>query len=316
MSDLPLYQELEERLNLDIRFIHPPEGQHNERLVRLLASDSLPDIISHDFVRNYPGGIEKALTDGVITPLNPFLPEQLPNLTNLIDRETGLKEYIQTTDGSLFCFPAYIPQKRMRSYIGPYIRKDLLEIAGLPTPETLQDWEVMLIEFRKDPRIETPLSFYGGKIKETNAFLGAFGISWGFFQTDGIVYHGLLRPELEDFIRLFRRWYSEGLIDPDFTYNNRRTYEKKAGKETIACFVDYVTSMERYGNSLKDKNPETEFQAVPYPSLIPGERVEFGYLAEPVIYHSSAYLTEKSLHKKGFRQIPGLCLFIRRALSS
>ena len=61
MSDLPLYQELEERLNLDIRFIHPPEGQHNERLVRLLASDSLPDIISHDFVRNYPGGIEKAL---------------------------------------------------------------------------------------------------------------------------------------------------------------------------------------------------------------------------------------------------------------
>ena len=48
--------------------------------------------------------------------------------------------------------------------------------------------------------------------------------------------------------------------------------------------------MERYGKSLKDKNPETEFQAVPYPSLIPGERVEFGYLAEPVIYHSSAYL--------------------------
>ena len=64
MSDSAVYSELMNETGVDVLFIHPPQGEHRERFLSMLSEEVLPDIISHDFINDYPGGAEKALNDG------------------------------------------------------------------------------------------------------------------------------------------------------------------------------------------------------------------------------------------------------------
>ena len=49
-----------------------------------------------------------------------------------------------------------------------------------------------------------------------HAFIGAWGITMGFYQVNSTVMHGALQPEFQDFAKMMRSWYTEGLLDPDF----------------------------------------------------------------------------------------------------
>ena len=69
MSEVPFFQEWQKRTGVPLTFISPPAGQEKEGLNVLLASGDLPDMMEYDWF-GFPGGPEKAISDGYILRLN------------------------------------------------------------------------------------------------------------------------------------------------------------------------------------------------------------------------------------------------------
>ena len=53
-----------------------------------------------------------------------------------------------TDEGNYYYYPFIVPDDVLSSYVTFIIRKDLLDKAGLPVPETLDEWETALYAFR------------------------------------------------------------------------------------------------------------------------------------------------------------------------
>ncbi len=196
-GDSQVYEELMSKTGVDVIFIHPPKGEHRERFLALLNEQTLPDIITHDFVNDYAGSVEKALNDGVIIPLNDIIEQYCPNLNQYLFENPEVKELISTKDGRIFCFPSIQQEREIRTYMGPFIRKDYLDKLGLNMPVTVDDCYKVMTAIKVELEI-TPLSFYGGKIIDTNFLIGAYGISWDFYQENGQVKFGPMEDEFVD----------------------------------------------------------------------------------------------------------------------
>ena len=78
LDDNLYMQELQARTGVDLEFLHPAVGQENEQFSLLIASGELPDIIEWNW-SGYAGGIQKAIDDGVILPLNDLIAQYAPN---------------------------------------------------------------------------------------------------------------------------------------------------------------------------------------------------------------------------------------------
>ena len=286
MGDSAVYIELMKQTGVDVEFIHPPKGEHRERLLALLGEDTLPDIISHDFIDDYPGGAEKALSDGVIVALNDVIEANCPNLTAYLQENPDIKKMISTKDGLIFCFPSIQADREIRTYMGPYIRADYLAQVGLDAPKTIDEWYAVMSAFKQELGV-TPLSFYGGKITDTDFMIGGYGLSWGFFVDNGEVKLGPLEPEFEMFMHEFKRWVDEGLISGGIFTDSQTTYTAKAQRGDIGIYVDYVTSISKYSESIDG----AEFIPITYPVLAKGEVALSGHIAPVFVPYASCYIT-------------------------
>ena len=79
-GDTPLGKKLEENTGIKIKYQHPAQGHADEELQRLLASDSLPDIVTNAWT-DYPGGASAAVNAGYIYKHNEIFKRWAPALT-------------------------------------------------------------------------------------------------------------------------------------------------------------------------------------------------------------------------------------------
>ncbi len=298
MANLPVYRRLQERTGITVDFIHPPPGQHAEQFQAMVVAGTLPDIISHDFVNDYPGGIEKAIRDGIIVPVNELLETSAPNLSRYLEEHPETAELLRTGEGTLFCFPSLQTGPEIRTYMGPFYRADLFAVLGIDPPETMDQWEDALAILRESPLVDIPLHFYGGNIRQTHAFIGAFGAGWGFYQDNGTVRYGPMEPGFSLFIRTFADWYKKGYIDPGFAVNSRRVYQRQAERKAVGIFIDYVSSIELYTGTLARNHPGCSLRPLPYPSLAEDSVAEFGHLSPEFVPFASAYITASNSRPK------------------
>lgn len=285
-GDSQVYKELIERTDVDVFFIHPPKGEHRERFLALLNGQKLPDIITHDFVNDYAGGVEKALNDRVIIPLNDIIDNHCPYLKQYLIENPEIKKMISTKDGRIFCFPSIQQERHIRTYMGPFIRKDYLDGIDLEIPETVDEWYQVMNTLKIELGV-VPLSFYGGKIIDTNFLIGAYGISWDFYLEDGKVKFGPLEDGFCEFMQTFKKWYDEGLISTGVFTDSHKTYTAKAKRGAIGIYVDYVSSLANYQNEISG----AEFYAINYPVLEVGDTPFSGHIAPVFVPYSSCYIS-------------------------
>jgi putative aldouronate transport system substrate-binding protein len=293
MADFPSYRVLQQVFNCRIEFNHSRLGEHDEQIRLLVSSGGLPDIITHDFVSNYPGGIRQAVADGIIQPLTPELQKFAPNLMALLNKNPEIKAELSLDDGSIFCFPSLCPHPVTRTYMGPFVRKDILNKTGLPAPETIEEFYRFLKRVKDLKLAEIPLSFYGGKIRDTDIFIGAYGISWGFFLDSDRIRFGEASPEFFDFLMEFSKWVREGLVDPKVSASSLKAYRKRVERKNVAVLVDYVSAIEKIALAKNVDNPSIFFKPLAYPSLLQGQTVEFGHRMPVFIPFLSAYITSQ-----------------------
>ncbi|MEK3660123.1 extracellular solute-binding protein [Paenibacillus sp. FSL F4-0236] len=273
LGEAPIGKAIAEATGVKVNYIHPTESQAEEQFNLLLASSKLPDVLEYDW-SIYPGGPEKAISDGVIVPLNDLIDQFAPNLKKMLEANPELDKMVKTDSGQYYVFPMVRNEEGL-VFRGPMLRKDWLAELGLQLPVTIDDWHKVLTAFKEKKGAVAPLTaLYANKMNLQDAFFGAYKTSHGFYIDDlGKVKYGPLDPQYKDVMTLFRQWYSEGLIDKDFPIVERDTLDKRLlnGESGATVFL-LGGGMGKWLESGKAQNPAFDLVAAPYPVLKAGEK--------------------------------------------
>jgi putative aldouronate transport system substrate-binding protein len=97
------------------------------------------------------------------------------------------------------------------------VRQDWLDELGLKTPVTYDDWYLMLKTFKEKKGAVAPMMLNYTGFSAYNIFNAGYGVGEKFYQVDGKVKFGPLESGYKEYLTMINKWYSEGLIDKDFT---------------------------------------------------------------------------------------------------
>ncbi len=128
MAENRVVQAANEVANVEIEFIHPPQGQETEQFNLILASDELPDIITHGWgiPQLFPGGADKAINDGYYIPLNDLIAMYAPNFNKILSEDDNVRKDITTDNGHIWGMPM-VDRTVQPEWCGPAIRQDMFD---------------------------------------------------------------------------------------------------------------------------------------------------------------------------------------------
>lgn len=265
-NEVAAFAQMQEQTGIEIQFIHPVTGQASEQFNVMISSKDFPDIIDWQWEKEYPGGMNKAVSDGVIIKLDNYM-QYAPNYQKILEERQDIKNSVKTTDGAIITFNEIKDDLEINSYLGPGIRKDWLDKLGLEVPQTIDAWYTVLKAFQTmDPNgngkaDEIPLT---AAQDESLQYLSA---TWGalkgrFYEKDGRMVYGSIQPEYREFLQTMHDWYEEGLIDPEFASSSRTNIDAKILGDTAGAFVGYMGS--QMGTYLAQR-PDMNLVGAPWP---------------------------------------------------
>lgn len=315
LSQNVAFQQAMKRTGITIKFIHPPIGQDTESFNLLIASNDLPDIIVRNWTE-FPGGPEKAIEDKLIIKLNDYISKYAPNYSKFLEANPDFEKMVKTDNGTHYIFPGAFtetaegqphvgPTQRKlayESFLGLIMREDWLKDLGLSKPTTIDEWYTVLKAFKEKKNATSPLVFYKDHLKQSGAFIGAFGIAYGvtqdFFEGAGKkIKYGPMMDEYRQFLTTFNKWYKEGLIDPDFATIDTKTMDAKNTSGKSGAWIGYPGGgIGNYTKLMADKDPNYSLCGVSNPSLKKGEKAAYGQCDYPLKKGASAAITAQSKH--------------------
>jgi putative aldouronate transport system substrate-binding protein len=224
MEDNPVVAEIAKRTGITLKFIHPASGDEATAFQLMIASNSYPDIIRLDSEGRsdtniaYPGGGEKAISDGVFIQLNDLIEQYAPNYTAIRARGDVYEKDTITDSGVMYAMYS-VSDTTEPAYAGLTYRKDWADALGLGEPVTMEDWHTLLTAYKDTEGADAPLMIDKTGLLLDDEFLSSWNIGSDFYQVDGKVYYGYIQPEFKEYLTTMNKWYTEGLIDPDFIGN-------------------------------------------------------------------------------------------------
>ena len=272
------WQEVQKRLGVKLEFIQPTAGQEVDQFNLMIASDSLPDIISSSWGGDdmYTGGLDKYVKDEILIKLNDLVPQYAPDYLNTINtmvKEEEKKEFY-TDSGNMVEFYAISPYEAY-SYNGLQYRQDYMDKLGLKNPQTLTEVEAALKGFKDTLGVKSPLILANNGIDGLGgAFVSAFGIGPTFYQKDGKVMYGPIQPEFKDYLALMNDWYKKGLIDLDFASRDEDGWKRMLtsgesgaivhSPDTVGAWMSGITTMMGGYNPAKNAGDKIQFRLKTY----------------------------------------------------
>lgn len=274
-GEAPIAKELEKKTGIKVEYIHPIVGQEKEQFNLLLASGGMPDIIEYNWY-TFPGGPEKAITDGYILKLNEVIDKYAPDLKDYLQKNKEVDKQVKTDAGSYYVFPFIRGDEKLLVSGGPIIRKDWLDEVGLKVPSTIDEWYTTLKAFKEKKNATAPLSF---RLNYLNwgTFSGAYGVTKGIYVEDSKVKFGQMEPGYKDFMATFRKWYSEGLLDKNIaTVDNKILDSNVTDNKTGASTAYAGSGLGKWQATMVGKNPKVKFVGTTYPTLKADQTPKFG----------------------------------------
>ena len=228
MNNTPFFKKLEELTNVHIEWIIPASGSEQEQLNLMFSSGELADLM---FISpgmcEYGDGLDAAVEDGYFLDLTEYLPQYAPNYLAAVNASSEtIQKGVKTDQGRYVLMPTLM-QEEQPPFMGYVVRQDWLDDLGLDTPVTYDDWENMLTKFKEEKGASAPFSMTPYSIWALGVGMGVYGDHTGnFYQIDGKVYNSLYdQPEaVKEYLTLLNRWYTNGLIDPDFASETISSY--------------------------------------------------------------------------------------------
>lgn len=272
-NEIAAYKEVEKKTGTKVDFQHPPAGQEKDQFNLMLASGKLPDVIEYPWA-SAGKGPDSLIKENRIIRLNDLIDKHAPNLTKVLKDKPEFRKLITTDEGNIYVMPFLLGDELLGVVNGPVVRKDWLDKLNLKPPTTIPEWEKVLIAFRDgDPngngkKDEIPFLYSLGDMDFNSIFVGAWGITSGFYHENGKVKYGPIEPQFKEYLALMAKWYKEGLIDKDYATTDGKLKDAKITNSQLGAFTGYAGSgVGRYIDLAKPTTPSFDLVGTQYPTL-------------------------------------------------
>lgn len=245
LGETPFSAQLTKETGVVVEYEHPVINQAKEQFNLMVASGELTDIFEYNILAEYPGGPEKAISDGVVVDLSEYLPKYAPNLWKYYQENPELAKLARTDTGKYYSFPFIRGDDALMVFFGPVVNGKWLDDLGLEYPETMDEWYTMLTLFKNEKGATAPLTYEPGMMSTNlgSPFMGAYGVAEDFYlDKEGKIQFGSIQPGYKTFLETFNKWYSEGLIDADIETVNREQVAAKLTTGESGASMGYMAS--------------------------------------------------------------------------
>lgn len=241
LETLPIYQELEEKCNVDITWeYYRADWDAKKQLI--LASGDLPDIFFGSATLLGPD-IELNLDSFI--PLDDLIAEYAPNVQRMLEAYPQAADLCRFSDGQIYALPHVSPDRPVH-FGSMFINQAWLDTLGLEMPTTLEELDEVARAFvTQDPNGNGEADEIGyafSAVDDANfgarVWIGAFGIhdsldSWLALDDEKNVIYNPAQPGYKDFVAWLHNLYAEGLTDREFLTQDFAQYKAKTRRSEM-----------------------------------------------------------------------------------
>lgn len=267
-----------EETGVSVNFI-TPIGNATEKLNALMASDTLPDLITLGW---WEGAVNEMIQKDMVYALNELADQYDTYFYEVTDEDT-VRWYTQD-DGNVYCYPNSFTTPRdveehddIASNQTFLVRKDIYEALGEPDMTTQEGFaQAVRDAARLFPEVDgEPLIPIGSQVFTNegcvsfDAYLMNFlAIPW---EKNGKYYDRQTDPEYLSWLNMFRELGTEGYLANDIFVDTRTQMEEKLAQGRYFCMLYQYTDMIDQQKELYANHPERMYMAVDGPANSNGD---------------------------------------------
>ncbi len=265
-----LYQTFEEVFNVHIEFDMVSMMDATTTFQLMIASGDYDDIINDAL--NYYDTADQACEDGIAMNILDYQ-ECVPNFMSILEEIPEVKADLLTLEGRVLNFPnLQLPLEEVATG-GFLVRQDWLDALGMDIPQTYDEMHDVMAAFKSEYGATDPYVMPYQVLSPWGMMAGGFGITATASANN--FYLNLEKDTVElatisdayyDYLSMFRDWYAEGIINPDFTSQTMNVPDQNiiASEMTGIWFSDqgYIKT---YQDLLAEVNPDAELNLMAQP---------------------------------------------------
>lgn len=263
---------------VNINFV-TPAGNQEETINALVASDSLPDIVTLGW---WEPQINDMIKNKMVYALNELADQYDPYFYEVTD--PTVVNWYSDENGDIYGYPnsAYTPEAvETHSNIGSnqtfLVRKDIYEAIGSPDMTTQEGFEAAVKKaVEMFPEVDgKPLIPIGSHIFEENGCNSFDNFLMNFlavpYEKDGKLYDRHTDPEYLSWLKFFRKLGEEGYLSSDIFVDQRTQMNEKVAEGRYFCMLYQRTDIADQESTLYEKNPDSIYIAVDGPKNSKGD---------------------------------------------
>ena len=263
---------------VNINFV-TPAGNQEETINALVASDSLPDIVTLGW---WEPQINDMIKNKMVYALNELADQYDPYFYEVTD--PTVVNWYSDENGDIYGYPnsAYTPEAvETHSNIGSnqtfLVRKDIYEAIGSPDMTTQEGFEAAVKKaVEMYPEVDgKSLIPIGSHIFEENGCNSFDNFLMNFlavpYEKDGKLYDRHTDPEYLSWLKFFRKLGEEGYLSSDIFVDQRTQMNEKVAEGRYFCMLYQRTDIADQERSLYEKNPDSIYIAVDGPKNSKGD---------------------------------------------
>ena len=257
---------------VNVNFV-TPSGNESEKLSALIASDSLPDMITLGW---WEPQVAEMIDGGMVYALNELADAYDTTFWQVTNPD--IVSWYTGEDGNIYGYPnsSYTPEdleehddiSANETFL---VRKDIYEAIGSPDMTTQEGFEAavqaavaMFPEVNGQPLI--PIGAHAFD-KDGNPSFDKYLMDFLAvpFEKDGQLYDRYTDPDYISWLKFFRRMGQEGYLSDDIFVDQRTQMEEKLAKGQYFCMIYQYTDMTDQQIELYKRNPDSIYIAVDGP---------------------------------------------------
>lgn len=267
-----------EETGVNVNFI-TPIGNETEKLNALIASDTLPDIITLGY---WEPQVDEMIEGDMVYALNELADSYAPQFWEVAD-ETAVNWYTRE-DGNIYAYPnSSISPKDLdeNEYIGSnqtfLVRKDIYEAIGSPdmtTPEGFAEAVRKAAEMfpTVDGKPLIPIGAHSfdneGNVSFDKYLMNFLAVPW---EQGGKLYDRYTDPEYIRWLKVFRELGEQGYLATDIFVDTRTQMEEKLAEGRYFCMIYQYTDMVSQQKILYEQDSDKVYIAVEGPRNSKGD---------------------------------------------
>ena len=265
-------QKITEETGVNINFI-TPIGNETEKLNALIASDSLPDLITLGY---WEPQVNQMIEENMVYALNELADDYDAYFWQVTDAD--VVNWYTMDDGNIYGYPcSTVTPKQVKEHDDItsnqtfLVRKDIYEAIGSPdmtTPEgfkaAVEKAAEMFPEVDGERLIPVGSHVFDnqGNVSFDKYLMNFLAVPW---EKDGKYYDRYTDPEYVIWLKMFRELGEEGLLANDIFVDTRIQMEEKLAKGRYFCMLYQYSDTISQQKALYENDPDSIYMAVEGP---------------------------------------------------